>query len=70
MYVFIFVFTGGQLNPKNNNTFMILQKLYSELIELTQNNEMIHLGGDEVNLECWGQYFNDTDLRSLWCDFM
>lgn len=23
-----------------------------------------------MNLECWSQYFNDTDLRSLWCDFM
>lgn len=21
-------------------------------------------------MECWGQYFNDTDLRALWCDFM
>lgn len=27
-------------------------------------------GGDEVNLECWAQHFNDTDLRTLWCDFM
>lgn len=23
-----------------------------------------------MNLECWGQYFNDTDLRALWCGFM
>lgn len=23
-----------------------------------------------MNLDCWAQYFNDTDLRSLWCDFM
>ncbi|KAG5678977.1 hypothetical protein PVAND_008592 [Polypedilum vanderplanki] len=60
----------GQLNPKNNNTFIILQRLYQELLELTGPTDMFHLGGDEVNLECWAQYFNDTDLRSLWCDFM
>lgn len=60
----------GQLNPKNNNTFMVLQKLYQELLELTGPTDYFHLGGDEVNLECWGQYFNDTDLRALWCDFM
>lgn len=60
----------GQLNPKNNYTFTILQKLYEELLELTGPTDFFHLGGDEVNLECWGQYFNDTDLRSLWCDFM
>lgn len=23
-----------------------------------------------MNLECWSQYFNDTDIRALWCDFM
>lgn len=51
----------------------MLEKLYAELIESTGSNgstDVFHLGGDEVNLECWGQYFNDTDLRSLWCDFM
>lgn len=60
----------GQLNPKNNHTYTILEKLYSELIESTGLTDVFHLGGDEVNLECWSQYFNDTDLRSLWCDFM
>lgn len=60
----------GQLNPKNNNTNLILQKLYQELLELAGPTDYFHLGGDEVNLECWAQYFNDTDLRGLWCDFM
>ncbi|CRK96298.1 CLUMA_CG009718, isoform A [Clunio marinus] len=60
----------GQLNPKNNHTYLILQKLYQELLELTGPTDYFHLGGDEVNLECWSQYFNDTDIRSLWCDFM
>lgn len=44
--------------------------MYNELIESTGSTDVFHLGGDEVNLECWSQYFNDTDLRSLWCDFM
>lgn len=60
----------GQLNPKNNNTYSILQSLYSELLELTGPTDYFHLGGDEVNLECWAQHFNDSDLRALWCDFM
>ncbi|XP_070499454.1 probable beta-hexosaminidase fdl [Chironomus tepperi] len=60
----------GQINPRNNNTYKILQSLYGELLELTGPTDYFHLGGDEVNLECWAQYFNDTDLRSLWCDFM
>ncbi|XP_036331673.1 probable beta-hexosaminidase fdl [Rhagoletis pomonella] len=60
----------GQLNPKNNNTYLVLQRLYEELLNATGPTDYFHLGGDEVNLECWGQYFNDTDLRGLWCDFM
>lgn len=60
----------GQLNPKNNNTYLILQKLYEELLNLTGPTDYFHLGGDEVNLECWGQYFNETDLKGMWCDFM
>ena len=53
----------GQLNPKNNNTYLVLEKLYSELLEATGPVDFFHLGGDEVNLECWAQHFNDTDLR-------
>ncbi|XP_062542125.1 probable beta-hexosaminidase fdl isoform X2 [Armigeres subalbatus] len=60
----------GQLNPKNNNTYLILQKLYEELLELTGPLDYFHLGGDEVNLECWQQHFNESDMRTLWCDFM
>lgn len=44
--------------------------MYEELLDLVGPTDYFHLGGDEVNLECWGQYFNDTDLRTLWCDFM
>lgn len=48
----------------------MLEKIYSELLELTGPTDYFHIGGDEVNLECWSQFFNDTDLRTLWCDFL
>ncbi|XP_053677252.1 probable beta-hexosaminidase fdl [Anopheles nili] len=60
----------GQLNPKNNNTYLILQRLYEELLEIVGPLDYFHIGGDEVNLECWQQHFNDSDMRTLWCDFM
>lgn len=60
----------GQLNPRNNNTYKILEKIYGELLEATGPSDFFHIGGDEVNLECWSQFFNDTELRSLWCEFM
>lgn len=66
----------GQLNPENPNVYDILEKLYKDLIELTEENEIFHLGGDEVNLECWAQHlqksttaFNYTDLHDLWGEF-
>lgn len=66
----------GQLNPENPHVYEILEKLYKYLIELTGEDELFHIGGDEVNLECWGQYlhrvtssYNYTDLHMLWGDF-
>ncbi|KAF5280313.1 hypothetical protein FQR65_LT03122 [Abscondita terminalis] len=53
-----------------------LQKLYRDIIELTKEDEIFHLGGDEVNLECWSRklkWNNDTgyypDLHDLWGKF-
>ncbi|CAH0550467.1 unnamed protein product [Brassicogethes aeneus] len=66
----------GQLNPDNPNVYDVLEKLYKDLISLTDENEIFHMGGDEVNLECWAQhlqknsnYYNYTDLHDLWGDF-
>lgn len=66
----------GQLNPQNPNTYDVLEKLYKDILELSGENEIFHLGGDEVNLECWahnlqwnGAYMNYTDLHDLWGDF-
>lgn len=43
----------GQLNPNNPNVYEILEKIYGDLIDLGTDTELFHLGGDEVNLECW-----------------
>lgn len=66
----------GQLNPSNPNVYDVLEKLYEDLLELSGESELFHLGGDEVNLECWGQYlqkstrmYNYTDLHDLWGEF-
>ncbi|KAK4883774.1 hypothetical protein RN001_000045 [Aquatica leii] len=66
----------GQLNPINPNTYDVLEKLYKDIIELTKEDEIFHLGGDEVNLECWSRklkWNNDTgyysDLHDLWGKF-
>ncbi|XP_044020728.1 probable beta-hexosaminidase fdl isoform X2 [Aphidius gifuensis] len=68
----------GQLNPINEYSYRVLESLYKELLDITEVRDIIHIGGDEVNLDCWSQYssittamqtMNITDLHSLWGDF-
>ncbi|CAH4029107.1 probable beta-hexosaminidase fdl isoform X3 [Pieris brassicae] len=59
----------GQLNPKNPHVYKILEKVYSEIIQLTGVDDIFHLGGDEVSERCWTQHFNDTDPMDLWLEF-
>lgn len=66
----------GQLNPENSQVYEVLEKIYSHIIEITGEDEIFHIGGDEVNLECWENYLfknfttaNYTDLHNLWGDF-
>lgn len=67
----------GQLNPHNPKVYDILEKIYKDLIELTGENELFHIGGDEVNLDCWSHFLvrtaqfpqNYTDLHDLWGEF-
>ncbi|XP_016769498.1 probable beta-hexosaminidase fdl isoform X4 [Apis mellifera] len=68
----------GQLNPINEHTYRILEGLYKELLELTGIRDVVHLGGDEVNLDCWAQYGNITaamqaqnmtDHHAMWAEF-
>lgn len=59
----------GQLNPRNNHTYDILEQLYRDIFQYTHVTDIFHFGGDEVNLDCWGQFFNETDLHTLWGEF-
>lgn len=56
--------------------YVLLIFISRDLIELSGENEIFHLGGDEVNLECWAQHLqkgntpsNYTDLHDLWGTF-
>ncbi|XP_022911919.2 probable beta-hexosaminidase fdl isoform X1 [Onthophagus taurus] len=66
----------GQLNPENPYVYDILEKIYTDILEMTQEDEIFHIGGDEVNLDCWEQHMNRnmsaanyTDLHNLWGEF-
>lgn len=65
----------GQLNPDNPNVYDVLEKIYGAIFRLTNETEIFHVGGDEVNLECWSQFlpkttvYNYTDLHELWGNF-
>ncbi|XP_017781982.1 PREDICTED: probable beta-hexosaminidase fdl isoform X2 [Nicrophorus vespilloides] len=65
----------GQLNPDNPNVYDVLEKIFKDLLEMTGESEIFHMGGDEVNLECWAQYRNRNntssyvDLNEVWGNF-
>ncbi|XP_052063159.1 beta-hexosaminidase subunit beta-like [Mytilus californianus] len=42
----------GPLNPARNTTYQFLEKLYTEIINIFPD-KTLHLGSDEVPLECW-----------------
>lgn len=44
---------SGQLNPDNVNALNVMEEIYSELLNLTGDNQVFHIGGDEVDLDCW-----------------
>uniref|UniRef100_A0A6A7G573 Beta-hexosaminidase n=2 Tax=Hirondellea gigas TaxID=1518452 RepID=A0A6A7G573_9CRUS len=52
----------GQLNLANENMYDVLLKVYQEITHMFQPVDLIHFGGDEVNLNCW----NTTDEIVEW----
>ena len=55
---------AGQLNPLNANVYQVLGELYKDLLDsfTTKTHTklpLFHMGGDEVNLECWAR---DPDI--------
>jgi len=71
----------GQLNPVNPNLYPTLGKLYADFFEMFET-DMFHMGGDEVNLNCWnttteireylegrGETGTEAELLALWKSF-
>jgi len=69
------------LNPINPNVYITLGKLYKDFFELF-DTDMFHMGGDEVNLNCWnstkeisaalrkqGKNGSKEDLLDMWKNF-
>lgn len=57
----------GQLNPDNPHMYQVLGKLYQDLVELTNVTDIFHLGGDEVDLNCWASALeNPRNLMDKW----
>lgn len=42
----------GQLDPSKDEVYKVLEDIYKELVEYI-DPEIIHMGGDEVFMECW-----------------
>jgi len=71
----------GQLNPINPHVYTTLGKLYQDFFELFET-DMFHMGGDEVNLNCWnstkeikdalrkqGKTGTEEELLEMWKNF-
>lgn len=63
----------GQLNPDNPKALDVLHAIYADLLDLTGQNDIFHIGGDEVDLKCWA-HCNATlrysDLTEFWADYV
>jgi hexosaminidase len=43
----------GQFNPVNPNVSLVLGQLYKDFVDAFGPVDLFHMGGDEVNLNCW-----------------
>lgn len=63
----------GQLNPDNPNALDLLQDIYADLLDISGNHEIFHIGGDEVDLHCWSKSnatSTYTDMTQFWSDYV
>ncbi|XP_077280344.1 beta-hexosaminidase 1 [Temnothorax americanus] len=69
----------GQLNPTSERMYEVLEGLYKDMLEDFQQPDIFHMGGDEVNINCWksqsiitdwmlkrGWDLNETSFYRLW----
>ncbi|KAH8276665.1 hypothetical protein KR044_007626, partial [Drosophila immigrans] len=55
----------GQLNPLNDHMYAVLKEILEDVAELGAPEETIHMGGDEVYLQCWNRTEEITnEMRS------
>ncbi|KAM3956703.1 LOW QUALITY PROTEIN: putative beta-hexosaminidase fdl [Aphomia sociella] len=59
----------GQLNPHNPFVYNLLERIYTEIIQLTGVTDLFHLGSDDVSERCWAEQYNDANPKKLWLDY-
>ncbi|CAD7090237.1 unnamed protein product [Hermetia illucens] len=72
----------GQMNIVNENLYEIMKLIYEDIAKITPGENTMHLGGDEVRLECWnasteilnkmrdrGLQPNVDGFHQLWSEF-
>lgn len=55
----------GQLNPSNENLYSVLKDLYQDIRDYIEKGEFVHLGGDEVFMQCWNATKEITDYMQM-----
>ncbi|XP_044757152.1 probable beta-hexosaminidase fdl [Coccinella septempunctata] len=63
---------NGHLNPDNPGSLEVLKDVYKNLLRLMKNDDLFHIGGDEVNLDCWRDTKaaeNETDMTVFWAGY-
>lgn len=68
---------NGHLNPDNDLVLDVLQDIYSDLLNLSGQNKIFHIGGDEVDLNCWRNtqaaksknFQSNDDLTKFWAEY-
>lgn len=69
----------GQLDPSKDEVYQVLEDIYRELNEIMEGMSIIHMGADEVFVECWnasaslqnwmlarGGDLSNDDFMNLW----
>ncbi|CAG9838785.1 unnamed protein product, partial [Diabrotica balteata] len=70
----------GQLNPSNPKLYDVLTELYKDIVDVTPDRNMFHMGGDEVYIPCWnttpeilnylkGKPLTEETYLDLWSEF-
>ncbi|RLU20777.1 hypothetical protein DMN91_007391 [Ooceraea biroi] len=58
----------GQLNPTSEKLYDILEGIYKDMLEDFQQPDIFHMGGDEVNINCWksANIITDWMMKKGW----